>query len=152
MVHDAVFGVSCVVRHVRLVRVRYNQLHGSRQLLQHNLTFHGRVDEGVSTPHLPGLLKNNKCGLVYDTIPVMGKMQKLIARMRNNPRDDWSIDELKALAERKGIDWRQPGTSHVTFSYPGIAPLTVPAHKPVKAVYVKRFLDLMALTEKDDND
>jgi len=92
------------------------------------------------------------CGLVYDTILVMAKTRKLIARMRNNPRDDWSVDDLKTLAGRKGIDWRQPGTSHVTFSYPGIVPLTVPAHKPVKAVYVKRFLDLMTLTGKNDDE
>ncbi len=81
----------------------------------------------------------------------MAKADKLIERMRNSPRD-WSIDDLKTLAIRKGIDWRQPGTSHVTFSYPGIVPLTVPAHKPVKPVYVKRFLDLVDGVGDDDGD
>ena len=50
----------------------------------------------------------------------------IIARMRNNPRD-WRIEDLEALADRHGIDYRQPGTSHVTFSYPGLSPLSVPA-------------------------
>lgn len=71
--------------------------------------------------------------------------------MRNNPRD-WSIEDLKTLAHRKGIDWRQPGTSHVTFSYPGRALLTVPAHKPVKPIYVKRFLDLLDSVGDNDGD
>lgn len=79
----------------------------------------------------------------------MTKIGKLIDRMRNNPRD-WSINDLKTLADRKGIDWRQPGTSHVTFSCPGLTPLTVPANKPIKPVYVKRFLELIdAIGEQD---
>ncbi|HEV2675664.1 MAG TPA: hypothetical protein VGV37_14060 [Aliidongia sp.] len=64
--------------------------------------------------------------------------------MRNNPRD-WAIDDLKALAARYAIDWRQPGTSPVTFSRPGTAPLTVPAHKPIKPIYVIRFIALIDL-------
>ncbi|KXF76862.1 hypothetical protein ATN84_12675 [Paramesorhizobium deserti] len=71
--------------------------------------------------------------------------------MRNNPRD-WSIDDLTTLASRKGIDWRQPGTSHVTFSYPGHVPLTVPAHKPIKPVYVKKFLELIDRAGEDDGN
>ncbi len=70
------------------------------------------------------------------------KLEKLLARMRNNPRD-WSMEDLKALAARHRIDWRQPGTSHVTFSSPGRPPLTVPAHKPIKPVYVTQFLALI---------
>jgi predicted RNA binding protein YcfA (HicA-like mRNA interferase family) len=72
----------------------------------------------------------------------MTRAQKLLARMRNNPRD-WSIEDLKALAERCGIDWRQPGTSHVTFSHPRATAVTVPAHKPIKPIYIKRFLQLL---------
>lgn len=75
----------------------------------------------------------------------------MIERMRNNPLD-WSIDDLKTLACRRGIDWRQPGTSHVTFSYPGLTPLTVPAHKPVKPIYVKRFLELLDRIGEEDGD
>lgn len=75
----------------------------------------------------------------------------MIDRMRNNPLD-WSINDLKNLAGRKGIDWRQPGTSHVTFSYPGLTPLTVPAHKPVKPLYVKRFLELLDRIGEEDGD
>jgi hypothetical protein len=77
------------------------------------------------------------------------RAEKLLAKMRASPRD-WSIDDLKTLAKRHGIDWRQPGTSHVTFSYPGLPPLTVPAHKPIKPIYVLRFVALLdAIGERD---
>ncbi|MDQ0472860.1 type II toxin-antitoxin system HicA family toxin [Labrys wisconsinensis] len=72
----------------------------------------------------------------------MSEAEKLLTRMRNNPRD-WSIEDLKALAKRHGLDWRQPGTSHVTFSCPGRQPLTVPSHKPVKPIYISRFVALI---------
>jgi hypothetical protein len=71
--------------------------------------------------------------------------------MRNNPRD-WTIDDLKSLAARRGIDWRQPGTSHVTFSSAGHGHLTVPAHKTVKPVHVLQFialLDRMGVSDVD---
>lgn len=75
----------------------------------------------------------------------MTKADKQLARMRNNPRD-WSIDDLKAIASRCGLDWRQPGTSHVTFSC-GAGNLTVPAHKPIKPVYVRMFVALLDKVE-----
>ena len=86
----------------------------------------------------PGL----ESGSRYDTVVAMTKLQKLLARMRNNPRG-WRIEDIISLASRHGIDWRQPGTSHVTFSFPGLIPVTVPAHKPVKPVYVLRFVALL---------
>lgn len=81
----------------------------------------------------------------------MTKVEKLLARMRTNPRD-WSIDDLKVLARRYEIDWRQPGTSHVTFTALGHVPVTVPAHKQVKPIYVKKFLVLLdAMGVTDEN-
>ncbi len=62
--------------------------------------------------------------------------------MRTNPRD-WRIDDLKAVAERLNIEYKQPGTSHVTFRLPNGSKITVPAHKPIKPVYIKQFLDLL---------
>ncbi len=67
---------------------------------------------------------------------------KTLARMRNNPRD-WRIDDLKAVARRHSVEWRQPGTSHVTFRAPDGRKITVPAHKPIKPVYVRHFIALI---------
>jgi hypothetical protein len=70
--------------------------------------------------------------------------------MRNNPRD-WRIDDLMTVARRCGINWRQPGTSHVTFRIPGGEKLTVPAHKPIKPVYVRQFVALVDSLGADGN-
>jgi len=71
----------------------------------------------------------------------MSKFDKLIIKMRANPRD-WRIDDLKAVAERLNINYRQPGTSHVTFRLANGSKITVPAHKPIKPIYIKQFLAL----------
>jgi hypothetical protein len=84
----------------------------------------------------------------------MTKREKLLARMRANPRD-WIIDDLKVLSKYFKIDWRQPGTSHVTFTVEGQIPVTVPAHKPVKPIYIKKFLAMLdgvgEPNEEDEN-
>jgi len=72
----------------------------------------------------------------------MGKSDKLIAKMRNNP-NGWRIDNLKKLADKFYIEYRQPGTSHVTFRAKNGEKLTVPARKPIKPIYIKKFIDLI---------
>ncbi len=72
----------------------------------------------------------------------MSKLEILLAKMRNH-QQGWSIEEIKALADRFGIPHRQPGTSHVTFRASNGVKLTVPAHKPVKAIYVKKFIEMI---------
>jgi hypothetical protein len=64
--------------------------------------------------------------------------------MRLNPRD-WRIEDIKILAARYKIDYRQPGTSHVTFRFTNGEKLTIPAHKPVKSIYVQKFIGLLEL-------
>ena len=73
----------------------------------------------------------------------MSTHEKLLARMRNNPRD-WRIDDLKAVADRFGIVWRNEGGSHHVFSFPGVdADVCVPAHRPINPVYVRHFVALV---------
>ena len=67
---------------------------------------------------------------------------KILGRMRNNPTG-WRIEDLKTVAARFNIQYRQPGTSHVTFRHPTGAKLTVPERRPIKPVYVKKFLELI---------
>lgn len=73
----------------------------------------------------------------------MTSAEKLLARMRNNPRD-WLIGELETVALRHGLAVRKPKGSHVVFQKPG-CPLevSVPAHKPIKPVYIRQFLALI---------
>jgi hypothetical protein len=73
----------------------------------------------------------------------MGRIDKQLEQMRNNPRD-WRIDSLIAMAAKYGIEVRYHGGSHHIFSFPGIElALSVPAHRPIKPVYIKRFVGLV---------
>ena len=59
------------------------------------------------------------------------------------PRD-WRIDTLINNTKRYGIDIRSHGCSHYVFSHPVYPlPVTLPAHRPIKPVYVKQFLDMV---------
>ena len=73
----------------------------------------------------------------------MSKADKKLHAMKTNPKADWHISDLQSVAHRYGIDYRQPGTSHVTFSCPNGMMLTVPSHKPIKPVYIKKFVELI---------
>ena len=41
----------------------------------------------------------------------MTKIEKLLTKMRNNPRD-WKIEDVKVIADRFGIKYRQPGMNN----------------------------------------
>ena len=43
----------------------------------------------------------------------MSKIEKQLEKMRNHPQG-WRIEDLKTLADRKGIGYHQSG-SHLTF-------------------------------------
>lgn len=72
----------------------------------------------------------------------MSKIEKLMAKIRNNPKD-WNIEDMKTLADRFGIEYRQPGTSHVTFRSTSGDKVTVPAHRQIKPIYMKKFIALL---------
>lgn len=82
---------------------------------------------------------------------IMSKIDKKLASMKINPQGDWTIDDLKSLAQHFNITFRQPGTSHVTFTRSDKQLLTVPAHKPIKVVYVKRFVELIENIRQGDD-
>lgn len=48
------------------------------------------------------------------------------------------------MARQYGMEVRNHGGSHHVFSHPALVDtLSVPAHKPVKPIYIKRFLALV---------
>lgn len=80
---------------------------------------------------------------------LMSNFQKLLEKMRNNPRD-WSIADLEGIAKRHGINVRKSGGSHVVFDHPKwIELLCVPAHRPIKPIYIKKFLSLISILGDD---
>lgn len=73
----------------------------------------------------------------------MSKAEKLLAKMRSNPRD-WRMEELETVANRFGVDVRKTGGSHFVFMHPNSElAITVPFKRPIKAVYVTQFLALL---------
>jgi hypothetical protein len=80
---------------------------------------------------------------IGSTIFGVNKSTKLLAAMRNNPRD-WRIEELLVIAMQCGLECRNHGGSHHVFSYPGVdGGVCVPAHRPIKPVYIRQFLSLV---------
>ncbi len=70
----------------------------------------------------------------------MPRADRTLDRMRANPRD-WRIASLEAVAAAHGVNVRKPGGSHVVFEHPGVAEaVSVPARRPIKPVYVRRFV------------
>ncbi len=73
----------------------------------------------------------------------MSQWEKLLAKIRNNPRTV-TFEEVDKILCKLGYERRQPGTgsSHYTFRKPGKSPLTIPKKSPyVKEEYVKLVLD-----------
>ena len=72
----------------------------------------------------------------------MTKRDKLVQRMRNSP-EVWQIADLQAVALHHGLTWRHDGGSHCVFITNRGKTLPVPAHKPIKQIYIKKFLHLL---------
>jgi len=77
--------------------------------------------------------------------------------MRNNPRGDWAIGDIETICaqlNKAGIDieFRKPKRgSHHTVGHPEIADiLTIPARRPIKTVYVKKFISIIDDIIKDE--
>jgi len=72
----------------------------------------------------------------------MSKVDKILQKMKSNPLD-WRISSLQTVAEAYGIIWRKPGGSHVIFRHENGQKLSVPSHRPIKPLYVKKFVILI---------
>jgi predicted RNA binding protein YcfA (HicA-like mRNA interferase family) len=75
----------------------------------------------------------------------MAAAEKLLDRMRANPRD-WRIEDVTAVCNGFGIACTAPRKgSHYKVKHESMAEiLTIPAHRPIKQVYVRelvRFID-----------
>ena len=72
----------------------------------------------------------------------MSKSEKTIQKMKQNPLG-WQIEDLQAVAERNNISWRHTGGSHCVFVTSSGKTLPVPAKRPIKPIYIKKFLALL---------
>lgn len=75
----------------------------------------------------------------------MASADKLLERMRSSPQD-WRIDDVASVCAGFGIACTAPRKgSHYKVKHVDMAAiLTIPAHRPVKPVYIRdlvRFID-----------
>jgi hypothetical protein len=72
--------------------------------------------------------------------------------MRTNPRD-WRIEDVAAVCRAAGVLCSPPGKgSHYKVKHASMAEiLTIPAHRPIKPVYIRdlvRFIDAVRKAEQ----
>ena len=76
----------------------------------------------------------------------MAKGEKLLERMRANPRGDWRIEDLETVCRAFGLAFRKPGggSSHATISHASQTRiLTVVARRPVKPIYIVKLVSFI---------
>ncbi|HZC37834.1 MAG TPA: type II toxin-antitoxin system HicA family toxin [Sphingomicrobium sp.] len=84
----------------------------------------------------------------------MARGEKLLARMRANPRD-WRIEDIETLCRNFGLAFDRPsGGSHYGISdRTQTAHLTVPFARPIKPIYIRhlvRFVDAVLAARKEE--
>ena len=73
----------------------------------------------------------------------MTTADKTLEMMRGNPRD-CRIEDVVAVAKRHNLLMRIKEGSHYVFGFPGIKEaVSIPAHKPIKPVYITAFVGLI---------
>ena len=82
----------------------------------------------------------------------MSRTIRTLSAMRSSPVG-WRIHDLEKIARAVGVTVRKPRGSHVVFTHPQMRELlTVPAKRPIKPIYVRRFVawvEAIMLTEDD---
>ena len=82
----------------------------------------------------------------------MTQFDKLLYKVKqldNNMR----FHEIKRILESYGYKMKSPsgGSSHMTFRKPGVPPITIPTHSPIKKVYIEMIKEMIE-TEEGNND
>jgi hypothetical protein len=80
--------------------------------------------------------------------PRSAHASKLLAQMSRNPKADWRIEQLETVARAHDVNVRRGRGSHVVFEHPwSDRALSVPTRRPIKPVYVRRFVGLISSVE-----
>lgn len=73
----------------------------------------------------------------------MTRAERLLDAMRSNPKADWTPGNVKAVVRAYGLTFRQRGTSHAVVTNASGRHLTIPMHKPIKPLYIRRLVELI---------
>ena len=63
--------------------------------------------------------------------------------MRANPKADWTPGNVESVVRAYGLTLRQRGTSHAVVTNALGRHLTIPMHKPIKPLYIRRLVALI---------
>lgn len=80
----------------------------------------------------------------------MSKAQKLLDAMAHNPLD-WQMEQVETLARAFALTIHQPGGSHHIVRNAAGKKISLPAHRPIKPIYIKALVRLIT-TGKGDNE
>jgi hypothetical protein len=74
----------------------------------------------------------------------VSRADKVLDRMRANPQD-WRIEDVAAVCAGHGVACTAPAKgSHYKVKHAGVADiLTIPAHRPIKPVYIRALVALI---------
>ena len=67
--------------------------------------------------------------------------------MKANPKADWTPENVRTVVRGYGLTLRQRGTSHAVVTNLGGQHLTIPMHKPIKPLYIRRLVRLVEDTQ-----
>lgn len=82
----------------------------------------------------------------------MIKIIRTLSKMKTNPRD-WRMEQIESIAGQYGFSVRKTGGSHFVFTHEALdEQLTIPAHRPIKPVYIKKFVALLEQLEDYNED
>jgi hypothetical protein len=73
---------------------------------------------------------------------VLAPKKTEIEKMRSNPKDDWTIDDVKRVVKQEGLEIRSPkrGGHYVVSSEHIRDSLCVPQNRPIKPLYIKELV------------
>lgn len=79
----------------------------------------------------------------------MSRGRKLLAKMEQNPRDGWRIEDVQTVCAAHGVSCRRPSNgSHYVVSHESqFELLTVPYNRPIKPVYIKALVTYIRAVE-----
>lgn len=75
----------------------------------------------------------------------MAKMHKILDKMQQNPKSDWDIQDIETVARFYNLEMRRPkgGSSHIKIRHYSGRSIIVPARRPIKPIYIKKFYEFI---------
>jgi hypothetical protein len=83
----------------------------------------------------------------------VAKTGDILAAMRRNPAGDWTIEDIRRVCGRLGIECLAPSRgSHWKVAAPGKPDiLVIPARRPIKPIYIRKFVAISDDQEREAN-